>query len=130
MQWKQGVVIYTMSCTSLLYSIIPIHCTPPPTAPPLDEYPHAAPPAAQSKADGYICYSNSNGNNNNHIDDHNNGNEHMNDNEHNNTTGSPMWSLLSRSPKLGESLLSPLGASRDALYYTVLCYDLLYDTIL
>ena len=38
-QWKQGVVIYTMLYTSLLCDVTPIHCTPPPTAPPCNEYP-------------------------------------------------------------------------------------------
>ena len=27
-QWKQGVVIYMMLCTILLYNTTPIHCTP------------------------------------------------------------------------------------------------------
>ena len=34
-QWKQGVVIYTTLCTSLLYNATPIHCTPDPLHPPL-----------------------------------------------------------------------------------------------
>ena len=34
-QWKQGVVIYMMSHTSLLYDTIPIHCTLLPLHPPL-----------------------------------------------------------------------------------------------
>ena len=32
-QWKQGVVIYMMSYTCLLYKITPIHCTPLPLQP-------------------------------------------------------------------------------------------------
>ena len=35
LQWKQGVVICMVLYTSLLYNTTPIHCTPPPTAPPL-----------------------------------------------------------------------------------------------
>ena len=34
-QWKQGVVIYVMLCTSLSYNTTPIHCTPLPLHPPL-----------------------------------------------------------------------------------------------
>ena len=34
-QWKQGVVIYMMLCTSLLYNTTPIHCTPLPLHPPV-----------------------------------------------------------------------------------------------
>ena len=34
-QWKQGVVMYMMLCTSLLYDTTPIHCTPLPLHPPL-----------------------------------------------------------------------------------------------
>ena len=34
-QWKQGVVIYMMLATSLLYSTTPIHCTPLPLHPPV-----------------------------------------------------------------------------------------------
>ena len=34
-QWKQGVVIYTMLYTSLLYDTTPIHCTPLPLHPPV-----------------------------------------------------------------------------------------------
>ena len=39
LQWKQGVMKYMMLYTSLLYSTTPIHCTPPPTAPPSAEHP-------------------------------------------------------------------------------------------
>ena len=46
-QWKQGVVVYIMSYTVLLYNTTPIHCTPPPTAPPFDEYPAAATHSSQ-----------------------------------------------------------------------------------
>ena len=38
-QWKQGVVIRMMLYTSSLYDTTPIHCIPPPTAPPCNEYP-------------------------------------------------------------------------------------------
>ena len=34
-QWKQGVVIYMMLYTSLLYHAPPIHCTPLPLHPPV-----------------------------------------------------------------------------------------------
>jgi len=34
-QWKQGVVIYIMSCAASLHSAAPIHCTPLPLHPPL-----------------------------------------------------------------------------------------------
>ena len=34
-QWKQGVVIYMMLCTSLLSNSTPIHCTPLRLHPPL-----------------------------------------------------------------------------------------------
>jgi len=34
-QWKQGVVIYIMSCTVSLHDATPIHCTPLPLHPPL-----------------------------------------------------------------------------------------------
>ena len=34
-QWKQGVVIYWMLYTSLLYNATPIHCTPLPLHPPV-----------------------------------------------------------------------------------------------
>ena len=34
-QWKEGVVICTMSCTSLFYNTTPIHCTPLPLHPPV-----------------------------------------------------------------------------------------------
>ena len=34
-QWKQGVVIYRMLYTSLLYNTTPIHCTPLPLHPPV-----------------------------------------------------------------------------------------------
>ena len=34
-QWKQGVVIYIMSCTVSLHNANPIHCTPLPLHPPL-----------------------------------------------------------------------------------------------
>ena len=34
-QWKQGVVICMLLCTSLLYKTTPIHCTPLPLHPPL-----------------------------------------------------------------------------------------------
>ena len=34
-QWKQGVVIYMMLYTSLLYNTTPIHCTPLPLHPPV-----------------------------------------------------------------------------------------------
>ena len=34
-QWKQGVVIYMMSGTSLLYNATPIYCTPLPLHPPV-----------------------------------------------------------------------------------------------
>ena len=40
--WKQGVVIHMMLYTSLLYNTTPIHCTPPPTATPCNEYPQEA----------------------------------------------------------------------------------------
>ena len=39
-QWKQGVVIYMMLYTSLLYDTTPIHCTPLPLHPPCNEYPY------------------------------------------------------------------------------------------
>ena len=32
-QWKQGVVMYTMLYTSLIYNTTPIHCTPLPLHP-------------------------------------------------------------------------------------------------
>ena len=38
-QWKQGVAIYIMLYVVLLHDTTPIHCTPPPTTPPFDEYP-------------------------------------------------------------------------------------------
>ena len=38
-QWKQGVVICMVLCTSLLYNTTPHPLHPPPTAPPFDEYP-------------------------------------------------------------------------------------------
>ena len=38
-QWKQGVVIYMILYTTLLYNTTPIHCTPLPLHPPFDEYP-------------------------------------------------------------------------------------------
>ena len=34
-QWKQGVVMRMLLCTSLLYNTTPIHCTPLPLHPPL-----------------------------------------------------------------------------------------------
>ena len=34
-QWKQGVVLYMMLCTLLLYDTTPIHCTPLPLHPPV-----------------------------------------------------------------------------------------------
>ena len=34
-QWKQGVVVCMVLCTSLLYNTTPIHCTPDPLHPPL-----------------------------------------------------------------------------------------------
>ena len=43
MRWKQGVVIYMLLYTSLFYDTTPIHCTPPPTAPPCNEYPETPP---------------------------------------------------------------------------------------
>ena len=42
-QWKQGVVIYTMLYSSLLYSTAPIHCTPLPLHPPLMTTPYILP---------------------------------------------------------------------------------------
>ena len=38
-QWKQGVVNYMMSYTSLSYDTTPIHCTPLPLHRPYNEYP-------------------------------------------------------------------------------------------
>ena len=38
-QWKQGVVIYMISYTSLSYNATPIRCTPLPLHPPCNEYP-------------------------------------------------------------------------------------------
>ena len=37
-QWKQGVLICMVLYVILLYNTTPIHCTPPPTAPPCNEY--------------------------------------------------------------------------------------------
>ena len=38
-QWKQGVVMFTMLWAVLLYNATPIHCTPLRLQPPCDEYP-------------------------------------------------------------------------------------------